>query len=107
MKFHNPIPEEDLLFDFTECEGTVEEAVLAMVSVEKVFRLNPDPSATEEDRVDVDKNIDVFLKGHFKQYERYFRTKVGSEEEHSFVTYSHMKEDDQYDDLTILAIRKK
>jgi HAMP domain-containing protein len=107
VKFHNPIPEEDLLFDFTECEGTVEEAVLAMVSVEKVFRLNPDPSATGEDHVDVDKHIDEFLKDHFKQYERYFRTKVATDEEHSFVTYSHLKEDDQYDDLTILAIRKK
>jgi len=107
VKFHNPIPEEDLLFDFTDCEGTVEEAVLAMVSVEKVFRLNPDPSATAEDHVVVDKSIDEFLKNHFQQYERYFHTKVKSEEEHSFVTYSRLKEDDQYDDLTILAIRKK
>jgi hypothetical protein len=107
VKFHNPIPEEDLLFDFTNCDGTVEEAVLAMVSVEKVFRLNPDPSATADDHVDVDKNIDAFLKKHFKQYERYFQRKVGSDEEHSFVTYSNIKEDDQYDDLTILAIRKK
>jgi methyl-accepting chemotaxis protein len=107
VKFHNPIPEEDLLFDFTECEGTVEEAVLAMVSVEKVFRLNPDPSASTEDQVVVDKNIDTFLKKHFKQYDRYFHTPVASEEEHSYVTYSRLKEDDQYDDLTILAIRKK
>jgi serine phosphatase RsbU (regulator of sigma subunit) len=107
VKFHNPIPEEDLLFDFSECGGTVEEAVLAMVSVEKVFRLNPDPSATAEDHVDVDKNIDAFLKKHFKQYDRYFRTAVAGDEEHSYVTYSHLKEDDQYDDLTILAIRKK
>ena len=107
LKFHNPIPEEDLLFDFADCQGTVEEAVLAMVSVEKVFRLNPDPSATEEDHVDVDKKIDNFLKKHFKQYGRYFRTAVPSEEERSYVTFSHLKEDDQYDDLTILAIRKK
>jgi serine phosphatase RsbU (regulator of sigma subunit) len=107
VKFHNPIPEEDLLFDFSECGGTVEEAVLAMVSVEKVFRLNPDPSATAEDHVSVDKNIDAFLKKHFKQYDRYFRTAVAGDEEHSYVTYSHLKEDDQYDDLTILAIRKK
>lgn len=107
VKFHNPIPEEDLLFDFTDCRGTVEEAVLAMVSVEKVFRLNPDPAATEEDHVAVDKNIDAFLQKHFKQYERYFHTPVASEEERSYETYSGLKEDDQYDDLTILAIRKK
>jgi len=47
------------------------------------------------------------LKKHFKQYDRYFRTAVAGDEEHSYVTYSHLKEDDQYDDLTILAIRKK
>jgi serine phosphatase RsbU (regulator of sigma subunit) len=107
VKFHNPIPEEDLLFDFTGCQGTVEEAVLAMVSVEKVFRLNPDPSATAEDHVEVDRNIDAFLKKHFKQYNRYFQRIVTSEEDRSYVTYSGLKEDDQYDDLTILAIRKK
>ena len=78
-----------------------------MVSVEKVFRLNPDTSATGEDHVDVDKNIDAFLKKHFKQYERYFRTIVPSDEERSYLTFSRLKEDDQYDDLTILAIRKK
>jgi hypothetical protein len=107
VKFHNPIPEEDLLFDFTACEGTVEEAVLAMVSVEKVFRINPDPSATMDDHVNVDKHIDEFLKKYFKQYDRYFHTPVTGEEERSYVTYGRIKEDDQYDDLTILAIRKK
>ena len=107
LKFHNPIPEEDLVFDFAECAGTVEEAVLAMVSVEKVFRIYPDPKATLEDRVSVDKNIDAFLKKHFKQFDRYFQAPIQSEEEEPVVTYGGLKEDEQYDDLTILAIRKK
>jgi serine phosphatase RsbU (regulator of sigma subunit) len=107
LKFHNPIPEEDLIFDFSECAGTVEEAVLAIVSVEKVFRLNPDPSATEDDRVAVDKNIDGFLKKYFKQFDRYFRAPLPSAEEQPVVVYGRLKEDEQYDDLTILAIRKK
>ena len=107
LKFHNPIPEEDLVFDFTECAGTVEEAVLAMVSVEKVFRIYPDPDATMDDRVSVDQNIDAFLKKCFKQFDRYFRAPIQSEEEQPVVTYGRLKEDEQYDDLTILAIRKK
>ena len=107
LKFHNPIPEEDLLFDFTECAGTVEEVVLAMVSVEKVFRIYPDPDATMDDRVSVDQNIDAFLKKYFKQFDRYFRAPIQSEEEQPVVTYGRLKEDEQYDDLTILAIRKK
>jgi hypothetical protein len=57
--------------------------------------------------VEVDRNIDAFLKKHFKQYNRYFQRIVTSEEDRSYVTYSGLKEDDQYDDLTILAIRKK
>ncbi len=107
LKFHNPIPEEDLIFDFTECAGTVEEAVLAMVSVEKVFRIYPDPDATMDDRVSVDKNIDAFLKSYFKQFDRYFRAPIQSEEEQPVVVFGRLKEDEQYDDLTILAIRKK
>jgi hypothetical protein len=107
LKFHNPISEEDLIFDFTECAGTVEDAVLAMVSVEKVFRIYPDPAATTDDRVSVDKNIDAFLKKHFKQFDRYFRSPIPSEEDQPVAIYGQLKEDEQYDDLTILAIRKK
>jgi hypothetical protein len=107
IKFHNPIPEEDLIFDFTECAGTVEEGVLAMVSVEKVFRIYPDSEATMEDRVSVEKNIDAFLKKYFKQFDRYFHSPIHSEEEQPVAVYGRLKEDEQYDDLTILAIRKK
>ncbi len=106
-KWHNPIAGEELLFDFSDCDGSIEDAILAIVAVDKVFRINPDPSATEADHVDVDKNIGAFLKKHFNQYESYFHTAVPSDEERSHVTYSHLKEDEQYDDLTILAIRKK
>jgi len=107
IKFHNPIPEEDLIFDFTECAGTVEEGVLAMVSVEKVFRIYPHSDATMEDRVSVEKNIDAFLKKYFKQFDRYFHSPIHSEEEQPVAVYGRLKEDEQYDDLTILAIRKK
>ena len=106
-KYHNPLPGEELAFDFTRCKGSVEEAVLAMVSVEKVFRLVPDPSATVRDHVFVDRNIDRFLKEHFVQYSRYFARPVDSGEIGDTIEFTHLKEDEQYDDLTILAIRRK
>jgi hypothetical protein len=36
-KHHNP-EENDLQFDFSACEGTVEDVIMAMVSAEKMFR---------------------------------------------------------------------
>jgi hypothetical protein len=110
LKYHNPVGEEVLEFDFGRCTGTVEEAVLAMVAVEKVFRLVPDPGAGEKDRVFVDKRVDEFLKKHFGQYDRYFGqpAAAGEGETGGYLNaYSHLREDEQYDDLTILAIRKK
>jgi serine phosphatase RsbU (regulator of sigma subunit) len=109
VKHHNPMGDEPLAFDFGRCQGTVEEAVLAMVSAEKVFRLYPDPSAGPDDRVYVDKRIDAFLRAHFSLFDRYFGHPLAGAEgvPAGTVAYTHLKEDEQYDDLTILAVRKK
>jgi len=110
VKHHNPVAGEELEFDFSRCRGTVEEAVLAMVAVEKVFRVYSDPAAGPEDRVYVDKRINVFLQEHFKAYSSYFNHPVSFAEGDDLgyqEVYSHLKEDEQYDDLTILAVRKK
>ncbi len=104
-KYHNPIPDEKLTFDFSSCEETVENAVLAMVAVEKIFRIYPDPSATAEDKVVVDKVIDTFLQEHFEQYQLYFSHPRESDDEDQ-VVFTHLKEDEQYDDLTVLGVRK-
>jgi serine phosphatase RsbU (regulator of sigma subunit) len=109
IKHHNPVPEEPLQFDFSKCRGTVEETVLALVAVEKVFRLYTDPSAGPDDRVYVDKRIDAFLREHFPLFPKYFSHPLtgGEETPPDAVAYTHLKEDEQYDDLTILAVRKK
>ncbi|MBN1686945.1 MAG: SpoIIE family protein phosphatase [Spirochaetales bacterium] len=105
-KYHNPIAGEELNFDFSGCQKTVKEAVLAMAALDKVFRLNPDPSAGPGDRIRVDINIDQFLKEHFLEYSRYFQSPTPDEQFPEYVYYTNLKEDDQYDDLTILGIRK-
>lgn len=105
----NPKPEEELVFDFGGIEPTAQNIVFALISVEKVFRIYLDPKATAEDRVQVDKKIEAFLKEHFRQYNRYFpeERRLPEDPRSAYVWYTHMKEDDQYDDLTVLAIRKK
>ncbi len=106
-KYHNPVKDEELTFDFSACAGTAEDAVLAMVSVEKIFRIYPDTSAGPADRVKIDVKIHQFLKEHFLQYRFYFRNPVKNTAEENYVVFSHLKEDSQYDDLTVLGINRK
>jgi serine phosphatase RsbU (regulator of sigma subunit) len=106
-KYHNPEGEVELQFDFRSCEGTVEETIMAMVSVEKMFRIYRDPAAGADSRVLVDRKIDRFLQEHFRQYRSYCsqtREVPGSE---AYMCYTHLREDEQYDDLTIIGIRRK
>ncbi len=98
---------EPLEFDFSEFSGSPEDMVTVLIAVEKVFRLFPDPKATERDRVQVDKKIDVFLQKHFKGYYSYFRNRVEDKEYPEYVWFTHLKEDRQEDDLTMLAIQRK
>lgn len=97
-------------FDFTTCEGSAEEVIMALVAVEKVFRMWKAPFAIAYDHVVIDKKVDTFLKSHFLQYEMY----CGDSAEHptpelknEYMYYTHVKEDEQFDDLTLVAIKKK
>jgi serine phosphatase RsbU (regulator of sigma subunit) len=106
-KYHNPEGEIELQFDFSSCQGKVEEAIMAMVSVEKMFRLFKDPKAGDDSRVLVDKKVDGFLKEHFLQYRTYCSFTRENPENDAYMYYTHVKEDDQYDDLTIIGINRK
>jgi len=106
-KFHNPEDSGDLQFDFTSCEGRVEDVIMAMVSAEKMFRCYKKPNADEDSRVLVDKKVDEFLKGHFLQYRRYCSHTREYPENPAYMYYTHVNEDEQYDDLTILGIKRK
>ncbi|MDR0443786.1 MAG: SpoIIE family protein phosphatase, partial [Treponema sp.] len=70
-KHHNPKDNKALQFDFSSCQGRVEDTIMAMVSVEKIFRCYKDPKAGDNSRVLVDRKIDEFLKKHFLQYGHY------------------------------------
>ncbi|MDR2177942.1 MAG: SpoIIE family protein phosphatase [Treponema sp.] len=106
-KWHNPEGDSDLDFDFTMCRGTVEEVIMALVSVEKMFRCYKNPKAGEDSRVLVDKKLDSFLKTHFVQYRVYCSRTRENAGNDAYMYYTHLNEDEQYDDLTILGIKRK
>jgi hypothetical protein len=106
-KHHNGEGEQTLRFDFTSCKGTVEEAIIALVSVEKMFRLYKNPAAGEENRILVDRKVDEFLKAHFLQYRTYCTKSSLVSENSAYLYYTHVMEDPQYDDLTIIGIKRK
>lgn len=105
-KFHNPIPDEELIFDFSTCEGTVEDSIMALAAVEKVFRMYKDSACTAGDTVRVDRKIDDFLKKHFNRYDFYCSNQEDSGEA-NYIYYTFLKEDEQLDDLTLLAMKKQ
>lgn len=107
IRNHNPILDEELVFDFSTCKGTARETVLALVATEKVFRMIPDPRLGEESKVTIESKVADFLKEHFLQYDRYFSHRVESGEDTGSATFTHAMEDEQYDDLTILVLRRK
>ena len=98
---------EQMDFDFSLCNGTIEDAVLALTSVEKVFRMYKDSSAQSFDCVQVDKKIDTFLSKYFLQYDIYCCEKVQHPIYDEYFYYKQIKEDIQYDDLTILGIARR
>jgi hypothetical protein len=106
-KYHNPEGGVELQFDFSSGKGKVEDVLMDLVSVEKMFRCYKDPQAGEDSRVLVDKKIDWFLKNHFLQYRRYCSHTQEYTENNAYMYYTHVMEDELYDDLTILGIKRK
>lgn len=106
LKRNNEGKEEELHFDFSTCSLSGEDAVTALVSVEKAFRLYKSPSPKATDRVKTDRKIDSFLHEHFKEYSIYCSDRISNDEDLNNVYYRGVLEDPQYDDLTLVAIKK-
>lgn len=106
-KKHNPLLDERLEFDFSTCDGTNEDIIIALCSVEKVFRFYKSPDVTEVDTVRCDKKIDEFLSKHFNRYDYYCSRKNEAFENPIYVEYLFLREDEQLDDLTMLSITRQ
>lgn len=107
QKYHSPDPSEVLRFDFTRAKGDIQDAIMALVSVEKIFRMYKDPKASEDQRVLVDRKVDECLHEWFDQYRAYCAHHRDHPELPEYLYYTGIREDDQYDDLTILGITRK
>ncbi len=105
-KEDNPNTTEQLEFDFTKCEGSVQESILALASLEKVFRLYKSDKVTQTDYIRIDKKIDEFLFKYFNMYDYYAAHKTDDSSGVNYVDYDQMLEDEQSDDLTLLAIKR-
>jgi len=106
-KWHNPDGREDLQFDYSGCDGNIDEVIMALISAEKMFRCYPDPRATGNDKVLINTKIDAFLKTHFLQYNGYCGHCIEYPGSDAYKYYTHLREDDLHDDLTILGIKRK
>jgi HAMP domain-containing protein len=107
VRNHNAIADELLEFDFSSCKGTAKEAVLALVAVEKIYSMVPDSRLGEDSKVIMEAKVADFLKAHFLQYDRYLSHRVDGDKNTELAAFARAMEDEQYDDLTILVLRRK
>jgi len=109
LQKENSLLEDFLLFDFSKKDSDIYDVVMGLISVEKIFRQIEYAKVSEYDIINIDIKIEQYLKEVFNVFDQYFinSEKALSEEDAMIYNrYSYMKEDDQYDDLTILAIKK-
>ena len=106
-KLMDPETDAELVFDYQSCRNLARDTVLAVVAAERIFRLVPDPEAGPDQRIAVDRIIVEFLREHFLPFERYFSHPVvpWAEDDGTsqYVAFSHLREDEQFDDITMLV----
>ncbi|MEI6875514.1 MAG: PP2C family serine/threonine-protein phosphatase, partial [Spirochaetota bacterium] len=120
---HDHETERDLVmsFDFTKAADDLSDRVIAYIAVGRVFSIH-DWNAGDDEEILVDKRVDAFLAKYFDQYSLVFRKreaimiKTGRKnaegvdelvEDPNYIRFRGIKEDEQYDDLSIVAIRRK
>ena len=107
VKFYNPNPGEVFTFDFTKGSGTLREAVYAVIGMDRVFRIYKDSTTDENSRIRMDRNVLEILRKHYVQFDEYFSHPVDDDGTSPQITFSHLAEDEQFDDLTLLMVRRK
>ena len=103
----NPDPSTVLEFDYRSCSDEGRDVVLAIVAAERVFRLVPDPTAGAEAKIAIDRIVVQFLREHFRQFDQFFGYPVGHNDDAEYLQFSHLREDEQFDDITMLAVYRK
>ena len=70
-KLDNPNQTEVLEFDFSTCKGTIDETIIGLAAVERVFRMVKTPTVRQDDEIEIEKFVDDFLREHFVLYSKY------------------------------------
>lgn len=81
-------------------------ALLLVIGAEKLFRVIKQPTTSLESKITIDQRVDAVLKDFFVEYWDYFRFPLPDGNDEIYRQYRGLSEDPQYDDLTILGIRK-
>ena len=105
-KRDNPRIDEHLIFNFEDCSGKIEDSIIALAALEKVFRMYKSHQVAANDYIKVDRRIDEFLREHFSLYGFYAANREDLQPESNYVDYNIVQEDEQSDDLTLLAIKR-
>ncbi len=106
LERHHLVEPETLEFDFSSCSDSLEEAVLALVAVERVYRTYRDPQTGPKDRIVLEAKVDRYLRKHFRQYSSHFGSPPEPDSASAYVAIAGLKEDIQVDDLTIVLLRR-
>lgn len=135
QKEDNPNQAEVLEFDFSKCTGTIDETIIGLAAVERVFRMVKTPGVRVDDEIEIEKFVDEFLREHFTLYSKYCmpvpepvetekkkkskknRNKEDDQnqadiekqrklEDPNMTRYAYVVEDKQADDITLIAIRR-
>lgn len=123
IKKDNPSVSERLTFDFTKCSGSIDESILALASIERVFRMRKTEDIKVSDEIEIDTILDEFLAKYFSLYSKYCipasittaNQNMSAEEiqrqkqleDPNMSKYAYILEDKQADDITLIAIRRK
>ena len=105
-KRENPRSDERLTFNFETSRGKIEDSIIALASLEKVFRMYKAPATPLTEYIKVDRRIDQFLQAHFSLYGFYAGNREDIPGEPNYIDYNIVQEDEQSDDLTLLAIKR-
>jgi hypothetical protein len=106
LERHHLAQPEELTFDFSSCSDSLEEAVLALVTVERVYRTYRDPQTSPKNYIEVETKVDAYLHKHFKQYEALFGPQAAPVAGQEKIRIPNIREDSQEDDLTVVLLRR-
>ncbi len=93
-------------FNFDSIEPTLENIVCAILANERLFRFYPQTIVSREDKIQIDQYLVEFMEKTFVEYHSFFTDKVNQIIDGQYVQFKNIREVPQYDDLSVLAVKR-